>query len=127
MFGSRQLVNHKHVTVNGKVVNIPSYQLNPGDVVVGGQVWGRTVGLNAASRVKPLAADSPRVLTGDRTYSAPTVRLFPQNAADPTSYVFIDATVPDYETFLYSGKAGTTSVVVTPEENGITKETRLVH
>jgi small subunit ribosomal protein S4 len=31
--GARQLVSHKHITVNGKVVNIPSYQLRPGDVV----------------------------------------------------------------------------------------------
>ena len=30
---ARQLVGHKHVTVNGEVVNIPSYSLRPGDVV----------------------------------------------------------------------------------------------
>jgi small subunit ribosomal protein S4 len=30
---ARQLVLHKHVTVNGEVVNIPSYQLKAGDVV----------------------------------------------------------------------------------------------
>ena len=31
--GARQLVSHRHITVNGEVVNIPSYQLNPGDIV----------------------------------------------------------------------------------------------
>lgn len=30
---ARQLVNHRHVTVNGNVVNIPSYTLKIGDVV----------------------------------------------------------------------------------------------
>lgn len=30
---ARQLVSHKHVTVNGDVVNIPSYAVKPGDVV----------------------------------------------------------------------------------------------
>jgi small subunit ribosomal protein S4 len=30
---ARQLVGHKHITVNGDVVNIPSYTLRPGDVV----------------------------------------------------------------------------------------------
>jgi small subunit ribosomal protein S4 len=30
---ARQLVNHGHFAVNGKKVNIPSYQLRPGDVV----------------------------------------------------------------------------------------------
>jgi small subunit ribosomal protein S4 len=30
---ARQLVTHKHVTVNGDVVNVPSFQLRPGDVI----------------------------------------------------------------------------------------------
>ena len=30
---ARQLLNHAHFTVNGKRVNIPSYQVKPGDVV----------------------------------------------------------------------------------------------
>lgn len=33
VFAARQFVNHKHVTVNGKVVNIPSYRLKVGDIV----------------------------------------------------------------------------------------------
>jgi len=31
--GARQLVSHRHITVNGGLVNIPSYSLKPGDVV----------------------------------------------------------------------------------------------
>jgi small subunit ribosomal protein S4 len=31
--GARQFVNHGHVTVNGRVVDIPSYQCKPGDVI----------------------------------------------------------------------------------------------
>ena len=30
---ARQVVLHKHVTVNDRVVNIPSYSLKPGDVI----------------------------------------------------------------------------------------------
>lgn len=30
---ARQLVGHKHITVNGELVNIPSYQLKNGDIV----------------------------------------------------------------------------------------------
>jgi small subunit ribosomal protein S4 len=30
---ARQLVSHKHITVNGEVVNIPSYSCKPGDVI----------------------------------------------------------------------------------------------
>ena len=30
---ARQIVSHKHVTVNGKTVNIPSYKVSPEDVI----------------------------------------------------------------------------------------------
>jgi small subunit ribosomal protein S4 len=32
-WAARQFVNHGHVTVNGKRVNIPSYRVKPGDVI----------------------------------------------------------------------------------------------
>jgi small subunit ribosomal protein S4 len=31
--GARQLVSHRHITVNGEICNIPSYSLKAGDVV----------------------------------------------------------------------------------------------
>ncbi|MGF1482375.1 MAG: 30S ribosomal protein S4 [Cyanophyceae cyanobacterium] len=31
--GARQLVSHGHITVNGRVVNIASYQCRPGDII----------------------------------------------------------------------------------------------
>ena len=30
---ARQVVDHKHVLVNGKVINVPSYQIKAGDVI----------------------------------------------------------------------------------------------
>ena len=33
VFAARQFVNHGHMLVNGRRVNIPSYQLKPGDVL----------------------------------------------------------------------------------------------
>lgn len=36
-FASRQLVGHGHLTVNGKRVNIPSYQCKPGDIIAAKQ------------------------------------------------------------------------------------------
>lgn len=30
---ARQLVSHRHIVVNGQIVNIPSYSVNPGDVL----------------------------------------------------------------------------------------------
>jgi small subunit ribosomal protein S4 len=31
--GARQLVSHRHITVNGEVTNIPSFQMKPGDII----------------------------------------------------------------------------------------------
>ena len=31
---SRQLVSHRHVLVNGRITNVPSYQVSPGDEIV---------------------------------------------------------------------------------------------
>jgi small subunit ribosomal protein S4 len=31
--GARQLVSHRHITVNGEVVNVPSFQLKSGDII----------------------------------------------------------------------------------------------
>jgi ribosomal protein S4, bacterial/organelle type len=44
--GARQMVGHRHITVNGKVVNIPSYSLKPGDIVA---VRGRSQGLEVVT------------------------------------------------------------------------------
>jgi len=33
VFSSRQFINHGHILVNGKKVNIPSYRVNEGDVI----------------------------------------------------------------------------------------------
>lgn len=31
--GARQLISHRHITVNGTVVNIPSFEVHPGDII----------------------------------------------------------------------------------------------
>jgi len=54
---ARQLVGHRHFEVNGKVVNVPSYQVRPGDVV---QVRERS---QASSPVFDVARDA----SGSRT------------------------------------------------------------
>ncbi|MCO6491170.1 MAG: 30S ribosomal protein S4 [Phaeodactylibacter sp.] len=39
---ARQLVSHRHITVNGVLTNVPSYELRPGDIV---SVRGKSQGL----------------------------------------------------------------------------------
>jgi len=55
VFAARQVVNHKHVTVNGSIVNIPSYRCKPGDEIV----------VREKSRTIPLILDSVQKLERD--------------------------------------------------------------
>jgi len=52
VFAARQFVNHKHVTVNGKVVNIPSYAVKPGDVIEVRET-GKTIPMVITSTQQP--------------------------------------------------------------------------
>ena len=49
---ARQLVTHKHITVNGGVVNIPSFELRPGDVVSLKETTKGNTGITSAIRGK---------------------------------------------------------------------------
>ncbi|MGK7927240.1 MAG: CHAT domain-containing protein [Spirulina sp.] len=93
--------------------------LHGGDVSIAGNVTGETVHLLAANRVRVAPSLVPWVSTGDGTQNAPTVTLFPTRLDESLAYVFIDATLDDYQDLLYGGKSGTVSVVVTPNERGI--------
>ena len=73
-FAARQFVNHGHVLVNGKRVNIPSYRVKPGDVV---QVRERS--RNMALVLEALQSaerDTPEYITMDgKALSATFVRI----------------------------------------------------
>lgn len=63
--GARQLVNHGHITVNGKVVDIASYQCRPGDVV-GVRNRDSSRGLVQANMQYPGLANLPSHLEFDK-------------------------------------------------------------
>ena len=51
---SRQIVNHGHITVNGKKVNIPSYQVKVGDVIAVKESKGELEMFKAVKETKPV-------------------------------------------------------------------------
>ena len=55
VFAARQFINHKHVKVNGSVVNIASYKCKPGDEIQ----------VNEKSRSFPFVIDSVQKLERD--------------------------------------------------------------
>jgi small subunit ribosomal protein S4 len=64
VFAARQFVNHKHVTVNGQIVNIPSYRLKVGDVV---QVREKSQKLNiVVESLQNMERDVPSYLKLDK-------------------------------------------------------------
>jgi small subunit ribosomal protein S4 len=78
---ARQLVSHKAVTVNGQVVNIPSYSVKAGDVVA------------AARKGQEAAARAGRRQAGDSIGSADWVQV------DATKMEGVFKKVPDRDQF----------------------------
>jgi small subunit ribosomal protein S4 len=73
-FAARQFVNHGHVLVNGKRVNIPSYRVKPGDVV-SVRERSRSMALVLEALQSP-ERDTPEYITIDgKAMSATYVRI----------------------------------------------------
>jgi small subunit ribosomal protein S4 len=80
--GARQLVGHRHITVNGEIVNIPSYQLKPGDVVAvrekSKSISTITESVETSSRNYPWLEFDKSSLTG-KFLASPTREEIPEN------------------------------------------------
>ena len=72
---ARQLVVHRHFTVNGKIVNIPSYQVKPGDVI---KVREKSQSSPKFKEIKEMEVGVPAWLSIDRE------KLEGKVLADPT-------------------------------------------
>lgn len=72
---ARQLVTHRHYTVNGKIVNIPSYQVKPGDVIA---VKEKSMKSPKFKEIKDMEVGVPAWLSVDRDKLQGTV------LSDPT-------------------------------------------
>ena len=81
VFASRQFVNHGHVKVNGKRVNIPSYRCKPGDVI---EVRDRSKQLALVLEATQLVErDVPEYLDVDHTKMTATYVSMPALADVP--------------------------------------------
>lgn len=72
---SRQLVRHGHFTVNGKKVDIPSYQVKVGDVIA---VKEKSRGSEKFKALADVATNVPKWLTVDKDKMEGQVIAFPQ-------------------------------------------------
>ena len=77
---ARQLVRHKHVQVNGKPVNIPSFLVRPGDKVSIREASKQSARIAAALEVAA-RREQPEWLELDRDNLAGVVRMMPNREA----------------------------------------------
>src|SRR4029450_1486783 len=115
-FAARQFVNHGHVLVNGKRVNIPSYRVKPGDVV---QVRERS--RNMALVLEALQSserDTPDYITMDgKAMSATYVRI-PELAEVPYPVKMEPNLVIEFYAS-YSGPEFRETFAKAPERSGV--------
>lgn len=78
---SRQLVLHNHFTVNGKKVNIPSYQVKEGDVV---QVREKSKSVDVIHTALKAMRGVPEWLAVDKVKLAGTVQRKPERSEMPS-------------------------------------------
>lgn len=76
---ARQLVNHGHILVNGRSVDIPSYQVKPGDVI---KVAAKPSSQQLATRMTDLTQAAPVAdwLTADKDKLEVTVARVPERS-----------------------------------------------
>ncbi len=76
---ARQLVNHGHVSVNGRRVDIPSFQIKPGDIV---KIGARPSSQQLAVRMTDLTQSLPSVdwLSVDKDKLEATVTRMPERS-----------------------------------------------
>ena len=75
--GARQIVNHGHILVNGKKVNIPSYACKPGDVI---SVKENSVGHKAITEALQRTITRPQFVTFDDKKLTGTYVRFPDRS-----------------------------------------------
>ena len=79
---ARQLVLHNHFSVNGKKVNIPSYQLKAGDVI---QVKEKSKNLELIHSSLKALRDVPEYVSIDKVKLEGTVIRVPERSVIPVN------------------------------------------
>ena len=94
VFAARQFVNHKHITVNGNVVNIPSYRCKPGDLIEVKQK-SRTIPLVVESTTK-MERDLPEYISLDLKEFKVNYIRYPSSDEIPYATIMSPASVVEF-------------------------------
>ena len=94
VFAARQFVNHKHITVNGNVVNIPYYRGKPGDLIEVKQK-SRTIPLVVESTTK-MERDLPEYISLDLKEFKVNYIRYPSSDEIPYATIMSPASVVEF-------------------------------
>ena len=81
---ARQLVSHKAITVNDQIVNIPSYQVQPSDVIAGREKAKKQLRIKAAIDLSGQRALKPTWIDVDQEHMKGTYKNNPERADLPS-------------------------------------------
>ena len=81
---ARQLVSHKAITVNDKIVNIPSYQVQPSDVIAVREKAKKQLRIKAAIDLSGQRALKPTWIDVDHAHMKGTYKNNPERAELPS-------------------------------------------
>ena len=81
---ARQLVSHKAITVNDHIVNIPSYQVQPSDVIAVREKAKKQLRIKAAIDLSGQRATKPTWIDVDHDHMKGTYKSNPERAELPS-------------------------------------------
>jgi small subunit ribosomal protein S4 len=79
---ARQMVSHKHIKVNGKTVNVPGYELQPGDVIEisdKGARSGNYLQSKKAPRISAIPASLTKEASGEKEKAKMVAKPLPED------------------------------------------------
>lgn len=92
---ARQMVSHKHIKVNGKVVNVPGYQVQPNDVIEISDKGAKS-GNYLQAKVRPRISSVPAFLTKEASGEKEKAKMVAKPLAEDIPFAFEKRLVIEY-------------------------------
>jgi small subunit ribosomal protein S4 len=92
---ARQMVTHKHIKVNGKTVNVPGFQVQPGDVVEISDKGAKS-GNYLQAKTRPRLSAVPAFLTKEASGEKEKVKMVSRPLAEDIPFSFEKRLVIEY-------------------------------
>lgn len=93
--GARQLVSHKHIKVNGKIVNVPAYTVKVGDVIEITDTGAKS-GNYLQAKQKPRITSIPAFLSKEASGEKEKIKILAKPLAEDIPFAFEKRLVIEY-------------------------------